>query len=78
MFTNVYSVYWLAKLHKNLIKARLIIAALKYSLTPLSKSVTSVFKLSFKEIEGYKKQTFFFSGINPFWRILNNQPVIDN
>ena len=72
------SIYWIPKLHKNPSKARFIIAAPKCSLKPLSKSLTSAFKLIFKQVESYNKHTNIFSGVNSFWTILNNQPVINS
>ena len=32
----------------------------------------------FSQIQSHNNQTRFFSGINTFWTILNNRPVIDN
>ena len=55
--------YELSKLHESPSKARCIIAAPKRFLKPLSKSITSVFKSVFKQIEGYNKQSSFFSGV---------------
>ena len=69
--------YWLPKLHKTPIKARFIIAAPKCSTKPLSKAITAVFKLMFAQIKAYNKEYSFYSGINTFWTILNNQPVIN-
>ena len=72
------STYWLPKLHKIPIKTRLIIAAPKFSINPLSKCITFVLKLTFKQIESYYKQSFSFSGVTSFWEILKNQSVIDS
>ena len=69
-------IYWLPKMHKNPIKFRFIIAAPKCSVKPLSKSITSIFKLFYKQIEAYNKKCFFYSGIKMFWVIQNNEPVI--
>ena len=69
--------YWLPKMHKNPTKARFIVAAPKCSVKPLSKTVTSVFKLFFKQIESYNNKSKFFSGVNTFWVIQNNKPVTD-
>ena len=72
------NIYWIPKLHKNPSKARFIIAAPKCSLKPLSKAITSVLKLMFSQLQSYNDQTRFFTGINSFWTILNNKPVIQN
>ena len=67
--------YWLPKMHKNPIKARIIVAAPKCSIKPLSKAITSIFKLLITQIESYNKKLQFFSGVNTFWVISNNQPI---
>ena len=66
--------YWI---RKNPTEATFVIEAPKCSSEILSKSITFVFKLMFKEIEGYNKQSFFLSNGNPMWKIFNNQLVID-
>ena len=58
--------YWLPKLHKNLIKARFIIAA-----------TTSACTIILNQVNVYNKLCSYFSGVNSFWTILNNQPVIN-
>ena len=64
-------IYWLPKMHKNPIKAHFIIAAPKCSIKPLSKTITSIFKLLTTLIESYNKKSQFFSGVNTFWVISN-------
>ena len=71
------SVCWLTKLNKNPTKARFIIAAPACSVKLLSKYITSVFKLIFNQVNSYNKQWSYFSDVNSFWSILNNQPVTD-
>ena len=70
--------YWLPKLHKNPIKARFIVAAPKCTVKHLSKNVTSVFQLFYKQIEAYNHKSKFFSGVNTFWVVQNNKPVIQS
>ena len=70
------SIYWLPKMHKNPSKARFIIAASKCTVKPLSKAVTSIFKLFYTQIETYNRKCQFFTGVNTFWVTLNNQSVI--
>ena len=69
--------YWIPKLHKNPTKARFIVAAPNCSIKPLSKAVTQVLKLMFKQIEMYNHKSTYFSGVKSFWPIQNNQPVIE-
>ena len=45
------NIYWLPKLHKNPLKFRFIIAVPQCSLKPLSKAITSVFRLFYNQIE---------------------------
>ena len=71
------TIYWIPKLHKNPSKSRFIIASPVSSLKPLTKGVTSVFKLFFKQIERYSNKCRFYSGVNSFWTVLNNEPVIN-
>ena len=47
------NIYWLPKLHKNPLKFRFIIAAPECSVKPLSKAITSVFRLFYNQIENY-------------------------
>ena len=70
-------IYWLPKLHKSPFKARFIIAAPNNALKPLSKALTAILKLFFHQIESYHKKCQYFSGINSFWVIESNKPVID-
>ena len=70
------NIYWLPKMHKTPIKFRFIIAAPDCTIKPLAKSLTSIFSLFYKQIESYNKKCSFFSGVNTFWVIQNNQPVI--
>lgn len=59
-------------------KAKFLIATL-VSTKPLSKSLRYLMlKLFFGQIHNYNKQSFFFSGINFFWTILHNEPVINS
>ena len=71
------NMYWLPKIHKSPIKARFIIASPKSSVKPLSKAITSVFQLFYKQIESYNDKCRYFSGVNNFWVVQNNKPVID-
>ena len=70
-------IYWIPKKHKKPLKARFIIASTKCSLKALSKSITSVFSLFYKQIENYDKKCFYFSGVKGFWVVQDNKPVIE-
>ena len=70
--------YWMPKMHKNTIKARLIITSPKSSRKPLVRNVTSIFRLFFRQIQTYNGNCSFFTGvINTFCVVQNNKPVID-
>ena len=70
--------YWMPKMHKNTIKARLIITSPKSSRKPIFRNVTSIFRLFFRQIQTYNGKCSFFTGvINTFWVVQNNKPVTD-
>jgi len=70
--------YWLPKLHKNPSKARFIIASKHCSTKPLSKTVSSIFKLIYMQIENFHKKAKFMSHYNKFWVLQNVDPVLKN
>ena len=45
------NMYWMPKMHKSPIKARLVIASLKSSVKHLARTITSVFHLFFRQIQ---------------------------
>ena len=67
------NMYWMSKMHKNPIKARFIIAFPK----SLARTITSVFRLFFRQIQTYNDKCRFFTGVNTFWVVQNNKPVTD-
>ena len=71
------NLYWMPKMHKNPIKARFIIASPKSSVKPLSKAITSAFRLFYRQIENFNDKQRFYTGVNTFWVIQNNRPVVD-
>ena len=71
------NMYWMPKMHKNPIKARFIIASAKSSIKPLTRTITSVFRLFFRQIQTCNDKCRFFTGVNTFWVVQNNKPVID-
>ena len=71
-------IYWTPKLHKNPIKFRFIIAAPNCSIKPLSKAITKIFRLFYKQVETYNAKSFFYSQVKTFWVIQNNEHVINS
>ena len=70
--------YWIPKMHKNPISFRFIIASPVCSIKPLSKDITSIFKLFYEKVERYHTKGKVWSGIKTFWTIQNNYPVISS
>ena len=70
-------IYWTPKLHKNPIKFRFITAAPNCSIKPLSKAITKIFRLFFRQVETHNAKSFFFSQVKTFWVIQNNEHVIN-
>ena len=68
--------YWTPKIHKNPSSCRFIIASKQCSTKPISKTVSSVFKLIFNQVEKFHKNAKFFSNYNKFWVLQNSEPII--
>ena len=68
--------YWMPKMHKNPIEARFIIVSPKSSIESLARTIMSVFHLFFRQIRTYNDKCNFFTGVNTFWVVQNNKPVI--
>ena len=71
------NMYWMPKMHKNPIKARFIIVSPKSSIKTLARTITSVFRLFFRQIQTYNDKCRIFTGVNTFWVVQNNKPVTD-
>ena len=71
------NIYWMPKMHKNFIKARFIIASTKSSKKPLARTITSIFRLFFRQLQTYYDKCRLFTGINTFWVVQNNKRVTD-
>ena len=71
-------IYWTPKLHKNPLKFRFIIAAPNCSIKPLSKAITKIFRLFYRQVETYNAKSFFYSQVKTFWVIQNNEHVINS
>ena len=69
---NLRIIYWIPKIHKNLSSFRLIIASPVCSIKPLSKDITSVFKLSYEKLGRYHTKENVWSGIKTLWTIQNS------
>ena len=70
------TIYWLPKLYKTPAKAAHIIVALKCYLKLLPKTITSVLKLLYNQIESYTNKSHFLTGFKCFWTIQNNEPIL--
>ena len=68
--------YWLPKMHKSPTGFRFIIASPACSIKPLSKDITSIFKLFYKKVERYHTKGRLWSGIKQFWTIDNSSSLI--
>lgn len=64
-------------MHKNPIKAKFIISSPDVFIKPMAGNITSIFRFPFREIQSYKDKLTLFTGINTFWVVQNNIPVID-
>jgi len=52
-------------------------AAPSCSIKPLSKVLTKIFKLFFRQVQTYNEKSFFYSSVKTFWVIQNITEVID-
>ena len=60
------NMYWMPKMHKNPIKARFIIASPKSSIKPLARTITSIFRLFFRQIQTYNDKCSFLQALTLF------------
>ena len=70
--------YWTPKMHKDPCGKRFIVASKLCSTKQLSKSISSVFKLMYHQIENFHKKAKFLSNYNKFWVLQNSDPVINS
>ena len=70
------TMYWIPKIHKYPVGFHFIIASPKCTVKRLSKDITSIFKSVYNQIQNYHRKSRFWSGINTFWVIQNNGPVV--
>ena len=68
--------YWTPKMHKTPVGARFIIASKHCSTKAISKAVSSIFQLIFRQTENFHKKAKYISNYNTFWVLQNVDPVI--
>ena len=71
------NMYWMPKMHENLIKAILISAFSKSSIKSLARTITSIFRLVFRQIQAYNHKCRFSTDDSTFW-VVQNKPVTDS
>ena len=71
------NMYWMPKMHKNSVKTRFIIVSPHSSIKPLARTITSIFRLFFRQIQTCNDKCRFLTDVNTFWVVQNNKPVID-
>ena len=64
-------------MYKNPVGSRFIITSAKYTLKPLSKDITAIFKLLYKKLKSTIQKIELGLEIKRFWAIQNNKSVID-
>ena len=69
--------YWMPKIHKNPVGFRFIVASANCSSKPLSKAISSIFKLIYNQTEHFHRQAKFLSNYNKFWVLDNVTPITD-
>ena len=70
------AMYWIPKIHKYPVSFKFIIASPCCTLKSLSKDIFNAFKLFYQKTEIYQNKGRLWYGINKFWVIQNNKPVI--
>ena len=70
--------YWIPKIHKTPTKSRFIVAGVKCTVKPLAKSITTVLKKFYEQIENYNKVRHYYSGVKTFWCVQNKDPILDS
>ena len=70
-------VYWMPKMHKTPSGARFIVASGTCSTKPLSKAISSVFKLIFDQVHQFHLKSKFYSNVHKFWVVQNSKPVLE-
>ena len=76
-FKQLPRIYWTPKMHKTPVGSRFIIGNPRSSLKPLTKDITSISKLFFKLISALNDKIKFYTGINHFWIVNNNNKLVE-
>ena len=71
-------IYWIPKKHKHPTGKRFIIASKHCSTKLISKSISLVFKLIYRQIENFHTKSKFLSNYNKFWVLQNCDPVLES
>ena len=71
------SMYWLPKMHKTPVGNRFIIASKFCSTKPLSRNLSTIFKLLYNQIQNYNTKEKYLSNYNMFWVLDNIDPIIN-
>ena len=74
---QLVNMYRMPKVHKIPIKVSFIVLSPKFSIKALARTIASIFRLSFKQMQTYNDKSRFSTGINTFAVVQNNKPVID-
>ena len=69
--------YWTPKMHKTPSGTRYIVASKLCSTKRVSKVISNVFKLIFRQTENFHLNAKFLSNYNKFWVLQNSKPIID-
>ena len=67
--------YWLPKMHKTLVGARLIVVSYYCSTNPLSDTISKIFIMVFNTVESFHNKSSFYSGCKKFWVVQNYFPI---
>ncbi len=68
--------YWIPKMHKTPSGTRYIVASKLCSTKRVSKVISNVFKLIFRQTENFHLNAKFLSHYNKFWVLQNSKPII--
>ena len=71
------NMYRVPKMHKIPIKVSFIALSPKFSIKALARTITSIFRLSFKQMQTYNDKSRFSTDINTIALVQNNKPVTD-
>ena len=76
-FTKIPSIYMIPKFHKNPIKFRYIVASKSCSSKPISNAICKGLAKVRKERKNYCQKLEKYDGINRYWVVESNQPILD-